>query len=42
MEEVNKKFQEVSQKLYEQTNQTTPNDEVTDEDFQNVEFEEVK
>jgi molecular chaperone DnaK len=42
MEEVNKTFQEVSQKLYEQTNQTTPNDEVTDEDFQNVEFEEVK
>ena len=42
MEEVNKKFQEVSQKLYEQTNQTTTNDEVTDEDFQNVEFEEVK
>jgi len=42
MEEVNKKFQELSQKLYEQTNQTTPNDEVTDEDFQNVEFEEVK
>jgi molecular chaperone DnaK len=39
MEEVNKKFQEVSQKLYEQT---TSNDEVTDEDFQNVEFEEVK
>jgi hypothetical protein len=32
----------VSQKLYEQTNQTTPNDEVTEEDFQNVEFEEVK
>lgn len=41
-EEVNKTFQEVSQKLYEQTNQTTPNDEVTEEDFQNVEFEEVK
>jgi len=41
-EEVNKKFQEISQKLYEQTNQTTPNDEVTEEDFQNVEFEEVK
>jgi len=41
-EEVNKKFQEVSQKLYEQTNQTTNNDEVTEEDFQNVEFEEVK
>jgi len=42
IEEVNKTFQEVSQKLYEQTNQTTSNDEVTDEDFQNVEFEEVK
>ena len=39
MEEVNKTFQEVSQKLYEQT---TPNDEITEEDFQNVEFEEVK
>ena len=39
MEEVNKTFQEVSQKLYEQT---TPNDELTEEDFQNVEFEEVK
>ena len=41
-DEVNKKFQDISQKLYEQTNETTPNDEVTDEDFQNVEFEEVK
>jgi molecular chaperone DnaK len=39
MEEVNKTFQEVSQKLYEQA---TPNDELTEEDFQNVEFEEVK
>jgi len=39
MEEVNKTLQEVSQKLYEQT---TPNDEITEEDFQNVEFEEVK
>ena len=39
MEEVNKTFQEVSQKLYEQK---TPNDEITEEDFQNVEFEEVK
>jgi molecular chaperone DnaK len=38
MEEVNKKFQIISQKLYEQTN----NDEVTEEDFSNVEFEEVK
>jgi len=38
MEEVNKKFQNISQKLYEQTN----NDEVTEEDFANVEFEEVK
>jgi molecular chaperone DnaK len=38
MEEVNKKFQTISQKLYEQTN----NDEVTEEDFANVEFEEVK
>jgi molecular chaperone DnaK len=38
IEEVNKKFQNISQKLYEQTN----NDEVTEEDFANVEFEEVK
>jgi molecular chaperone DnaK len=38
IEEVNKKFQNISQKLYEQTN----NDEVTEEDFSNVEFEEVK
>jgi len=38
MEEVNKKFQTISQKLYEQTN----NAEVTEEDFANVEFEEVK
>ena len=42
MEDVNKKFQEVSQKLYEQTNRTSSSSEVTDEDFQNVEFEEVK
>lgn len=41
-EEVNKKFQEISQKLYEQSNQPTSNDEVSDEDFQNVDFEEVK
>jgi molecular chaperone DnaK len=38
MEEVNQKFQTISQKLYEQTN----NSEVTEEDFSNVEFEEVK
>ena len=38
MEEVNKKFQTISQKLYEQSN----NSEVTEEDFANVEFEEVK
>jgi molecular chaperone DnaK len=38
IEEVNKKFQTISQKLYEQTNNT----EVTEEDFSNVEFEEVK
>jgi molecular chaperone DnaK len=38
MEEVSNKFQTISQKLYEQTN----NDEVTEEDFSNVEFEEVK
>jgi molecular chaperone DnaK len=38
MEEVNNQFQTISQKLYEQTNNT----EVTEEDFSNVEFEEVK
>jgi molecular chaperone DnaK len=38
MEEVNSKFQTISQKLYEQTNNT----EVTEEDFSNVDFEEVK
>jgi molecular chaperone DnaK len=38
MEEVNNKFQTISQKLYEQTNNT----EVTEEDFSNVDFEEVK
>jgi molecular chaperone DnaK len=38
MEEVNNKFQSISQKLYEQTNNT----EVTEEDFSNVDFEEVK
>ena len=38
IEEVSSKFQNISQKLYEQTN----NDEATTEDFSNVEFEEVK
>ena len=38
MEEINTKFQTISQKLYEQTNNT----ESTEEDFANVEFEEVK
>jgi len=38
MEEVSNKFQAISQKLYEQTNDTEP----TEEDFSNVEFEEVK
>ena len=38
MEEVNKKFQTISQKLYEQSN----NSEVTEEDFANVEFEDTK
>ena len=41
-EEVSNKFQEISQKLYEQTNQTSQHEEVSEEDFQNVEFEEVK
>ena len=38
IEEVSSKFQNISQKLYEQTN----NEESTTEDFSNVEFEEVK
>ena len=38
IEEVSSKFQNISQKLYEQTN----NEETTTEDFSNVEFEEVK
>ena len=38
IEEVSSKFQNISQKLYEQTN----NEEATTEDFSNVEFEEVK
>jgi len=41
-EEVNKTFQEISQKLYDQSNQTTEKEQSTDENFQNVEFEEVK
>ena len=40
IDEVNKKFQDISQKLYEQTN--NDNTEVTEEDFANVEYEEVK
>ena len=38
IEEVSSKFQNISQKLYEQTN----NEEATMEDFSNVDFEEVK
>ena len=38
IEDVSSKFQNISQKLYEQTN----NEEATTEDFSNVEFEEVK
>jgi molecular chaperone DnaK len=38
-EEVNKKFQTISQNLY---NSSSSNDEVTDQDFESVEFEEVK
>ena len=37
-EEVNKKFQTISQNLYN----SSSNDEVTDQDFESVEFEEVK
>ena len=38
IDEVNSKFQEISQKLY----QSTMNQEATEEDFSNVDFEEVK
>jgi molecular chaperone DnaK len=38
-EEVNTKFQTISQNLY---NSSSSNDEVTDQDFENVDFEEVK
>ena len=41
-EEVNTKFQKISQKLYEQANQTNPNEDNSEENIQNVEFEEVK
>ena len=40
MEEVNNKFQKISQDLYSSTQ--TNDQEVTEEDFSNVEFEEVK
>ena len=40
MEEVNNKFQKISQDLYSSTQ--TDDQEVTEEDFSNVEFEEVK
>jgi molecular chaperone DnaK len=39
MEEVNQEFQKISQKLY---NTSNPNQEVTDQDFESVDFEEVK
>ena len=38
-EEVNNKFQTISQKLYSQSNS---DDEVTDQDFENVDYQEVK
>ena len=38
IDDVNSKFQEISQKLY----QSTMNQEATEEDFSNVDFEEVK
>jgi len=38
-EEVNQKFQTISEKLYAST---TTNDEVTDQDFENVDYQEVK
>ena len=39
-EEVNKKFQDISQNLYGSTNENK--DEVNDQDFESVDFEEVK
>jgi molecular chaperone DnaK len=39
-EEVNKKFQDISQNLYSSTNENK--DEVNDQDFESVDFEEVK
>ena len=39
-EEVNKKFQDISQNLYSSTNENK--DEVKDQDFESVDFEEVK
>jgi molecular chaperone DnaK len=41
-EEVNNKFQTISQNLYNTSNTSNTSDEVTDKDFENVEFEEVK
>jgi molecular chaperone DnaK len=38
-EEVNQKFQTISEKLYAST---TTNDDVTDQDFENVDYQEVK
>ena len=37
MDEINNEFQSISQKLYESTNETSSDEEVT-----NVDFEEVK
>jgi molecular chaperone DnaK len=39
-EEVNKKFQDISQNLYSSTNENK--DVVNDQDFESVDFEEVK
>ena len=42
IDNLNNKFHELSQKLYESTQEGNPTDEVTDKDFSDVEFDEVK
>jgi molecular chaperone DnaK len=42
IDNLNSKFHELSQKLYESTQEGNPMDEVTDKDFSDVDFEEVK
>jgi molecular chaperone DnaK len=42
MDNLNTKFHELSQKLYESTQESNPTDEVNENDFSDVDFEEVK